>query len=173
MSFEQSIEKLTAAIEAATGVLVTSLGTRIAPPVTAPPGQQESKPNGAANGSAEPPKRGKGRPAATVTPIKAEESPDDDTLGGEDDDELGGMDDDELGSDDAPGVTVEEARTALMTFRDAAVKALGGKEEGLAATRVIMKKFIAKVDDLNSDNAAAVHKAFTEALPKLKKSGAK
>ena len=148
MSLEQAIEKLTAAIEAATGVLV-ALGAK-APGAAAAP----------AAAAPEAPKRGRPATKTTAAADDAGLGGDDGGLGG-DDGGLGGG----LGGDE--GATPEEAKAAVLAYRDKAIK-LKGKDEGLNATRTLMKKHVAALDDINADNAAAVHAAFTTAITKLK-----
>jgi hypothetical protein len=158
MSLEQAIDKLTAAIEAATGVLVTlgavSKATGSTPAPTPAP-------------TPRPPGRPKGSTAAAAAAAAA---PTPEPAANEELDESGGLDDDSgLGGDDSgePGLTAEDAKAAVLAYRDKAIKTLG-KEEGLNATRALMKKYVAALDDISADNAAEIHKAFAAALPKLK-----
>ena len=157
MSLEQSVDKLTAAvaaataaIEAATGVLVTlaAAGKGGGPPPTTPPPAPRGRP----------PKN-----SAASPPPPAE--PADEGLGDD-----GGLGDDDggLGGDDAtPAVSAEQAKAAVLAYRDKAIK-LKGKEEGLAATRKLMKAHVAALEDIDDEKAAEVHKAFTDAIAKLK-----
>lgn len=140
MSFETAIEKLTAAIEAATGVLVaTGAGA-------APRSEPKTATVVSTNGAAKP------KPAAKV------EEPDDDGGLGDDDDALGG---------DA-GPTAESAKAAVFAYRDKAIALLGSKEEALSSTRALMRKHVQSVDEIDDSNAAAVEAAFTAAMGKLK-----
>lgn len=156
MSLEQAIDKLTAAIEAATGVLVTLGAANKAAAGT--PAPTPAAPPAASKGAA-----GKGKAASTPAPPPAA----DEGLGG-DDGGLGG-DDGGLGGDDElpAGVTPEEAKAAVLAYRDKAIK-LKGKDDGLNLTRTAMKKFVAALDEINDENAAEIHKAFTAAVAKLK-----
>lgn len=151
MSLEQAIEKLTAAIEAATGVLVTlqAAAGKAAPSTPA---------------STPAPAPARGRPPKAPPPAPA---PTDEGLGGDDDSGLGGDDDGGLGGGETT-VTGEEAKAAVLAYRDKAIK-LKGKDEGLKATRELMKKHVQALDDINDENAADIHKAFTAAIGKLTK----
>lgn len=149
MSLEQAIEKLTAALEAATGVLVTQAATDKAPAATSAPAPAEGK-------------QRPGRKPAAAPAADEGGGLDDEADGG-----LGGGLDEGLGGDEG-GVTVEQAKAAVLAFRDRAI-ALKGKDEGLSATRTLMKKYVAALDDIDDEKAAAVHAAFTTAISKLKK----
>ena len=153
MSLEQSIEKLTAAIEAATGVLVAlgSTGKAPAAVATAPAPTVEA---GAKRG----PKPGK---AAAAPPPEPEAGLNEGLDGGLDGDDGG------LGAESTSSVTIEAAKAAVLAYRDKAIK-LKGKDEGLNATRTLMKKHVNALDDIDDENAATVHAAFTTALSKLK-----
>jgi hypothetical protein len=150
MSLEQAIEKLTAALEAATGVLVTQAATGKAPAATSAPAPAEGK-------------QRPGRKPAAAPAADEGGGLDDEADGGG----LGGGLDEGLGGDES-GVTVEQAKAAVLAFRDRAI-ALKGKDEGLSATRTLMKKYVAALDDIDDEKAAAVHAAFTTAISKLKK----
>lgn len=164
MSLEQSIDELNAtvkalaaAVEAATGVLV-ALGGASGKPAGTPPAASTPAP------------RAPGRPKAAApapTPAPAPAPAEDEGLGGDDDTGLGD-DDGGLGGDDsAGGVTGEQAKAAVLAYRDKAIK-VKGKEEGMTLTRQLMKKHVAALDDIDDSNASAVHTAFTTALGKLK-----
>lgn len=153
MSLEQSIEKLTAAIEAATGVLVTQGAA--------------GKATGAPAAAAAPAPRGPGRQAkgaAAPAPAPATDEGLDGGLGADD----GGLgaDDGGLGGEEA-AISGEEAKKVVLAYRDKVVK-LKGSEEGLNLTRQLMKKHVAALADISDDNAAEIHKTFTAALSKLK-----
>lgn len=155
MSLEQSIDELnatmktlTAAIEAATGVFVALGGAS---------GKAAGTPPAASTPAT------RGRPKAAATPAPAPDAADE---GFGDDGGLGG-DDGGLGGDDTAGVTGEQAKAAVIAYRDKAVK-LKGKEEGLNLTRSMMKKYVAALDDIDDSNASEIHKAFTSAITKLK-----
>lgn len=153
MSLEQAIEKLTAAIEAATGVLVTlgAVGKVAGAPASTP-----------APAPAPAPAPKVGRPAkAPPAPAPA---PVDEGLG---DDDGGLGEDNGLGGADEPVVTVEEAKAAVLAYRDKAIKTIG-KDEGLNTTRALMKKYVAALDDISDENAAEIYKAFTAAVSKIK-----
>lgn len=154
MSLEDSINKLTAALEAATGALIAASAKAGATVAAAP-----------APATQTPPKRGPGRPKAeTAAPADAGDG----GLGADD----GGLDGG-LGEDDGglgggePAVTPEDAKTAVLAYRDKAIK-LKGKDAGLGETRALMNKFVKSLDDIKDDNAAAVKKAFDDAVAKLK-----
>lgn len=160
MSLEQSIEKLTAAIEAATGVLVALGALPSGKPAATPAATPAAAP------ATEPAKRGPGRPAKTPAPAPAPAA-DDGGLGGDDDGGLGGGDDDGGLGGGEPTVTVEEAKAAVLAYRDKAIK-VKGKDDGLSATRTLMKKYVPTLDDIKDENAAEVHAAFTKEIAKLK-----
>lgn len=150
MSLEQSLDKLTAAIEAATGVLVALGAAGVKPAADKPAGDKPATTT-----------TGKGKPAATKP---ADKPADDGGLGG-DDGGLGGGDEG-LGGDETT-VTGDEAKAAVLAYRDKLIK-LKGKEEGLSMTRTLMKKHVASLDDINDDNAAAIKAAFDAASAKVK-----
>lgn len=153
MSLEQSIEKLTAAIEAFTGVLVTQGAV----------GKAAGAPAAAAPAPRAPGRQAKG--AAAPAPVPAADEGLDSGLGADD----GGLgaDDGGLGSDEAPAISGEEAKKVVLAYRDKVVK-LKGTDEGLNLTRQLMKKHVAALNDISDENAAEIHKTFTAALSKLK-----
>jgi len=158
MSLEQAIEKLTAALEAATGVLVALGATpKAAAPAAAAP---------AASTPAPAPAKGSKKAAAPAP--AAPPADDGGGLGGDGDDGgLGGDDGGLGGDDDGPTVSPEEAKAAVLAYRDKAIK-VKGKDEGLSATRTLMKKHVQSLDEIKDANAAEVHAVFTAAIAKLK-----
>lgn len=175
MSIEQSLEKLTAAIEAVTGVLVAMQGgasaaiteVKVAAPKVAADAPAEAAPTAG--------KRGRPAKAAAPAPSSkmnanghAAASSESDGFALDDDDALGEGDD--LGGDDLGGVdevSADEAKGAILAYRDAAVK-IKGKDAGLAQTRAIMKKFVSSLDEVTAANAALIHKTFTAESARLK-----
>jgi hypothetical protein len=157
MSFEQSIDQLTAAVkalsaavEAHTGVLVAHGGAAGKPAAAPPPASRAS---------------GKGKaaaPAPAPAPAPAAED------GGLGDDGFGDDDDGGLGGDDTAteAISAEDAKAVVLAYRDKAVKTKG-REEGLNLARSLMKKHVQAIDDIDAKNAAEIHKAFTAALAKL------
>jgi hypothetical protein len=156
MSLEQSLEKLTAAVEALTGVLVASQGNAPAPaPAVTSDGPKRGRPTkeeAAAKAAA----------AAAAPPAKsAPPAVDDEGLGGDDDEGLG----------EDPEVNPAEAKAALLAFRDCAVEKLG-KEKGIGEVRLILKKYAPSLDGIDAMNAdqCAKLKAEADAMKvKLKK----
>lgn len=160
MSLEASIEKLTAAIEAATGVLVAlgAGGVKASAAASAP------APAAAAAPAAEAPKRGRPTGSGKAAAPAPAPAADDGGLG-EDDGGLGGDDGGLGGGEEA--VTPEQAKDAVFAYRDKACK-LKGRDNGLAETRTLMRKFVASVDAISADNAGEIFKAFNDAAAKLK-----
>lgn len=165
MALEQLIEKLTAAIEAHTGVLVTmgGLSTKAQekdPIETKTNGAAAPNGNGATATQPTPPKRGPGRPPAAPKAPVVEPPSEDEGLG--DDDDFGGS-----GLDEELSVTAEQGRAAVLAYRDKAIK-VKGKDEGLSKTRALMKKYVANLDEITADNAAEIKTEFDAAIAKLK-----
>ena len=177
MTFENSLDRLTAAIEALTGVLVT-MGDK---PPTDPVALHAVSTAPATNGAAGPPlvaSKRRGRPPkavpvalptppapneATVPAAPQEVLPfDDDDLGMDDeyDDALGdSLDGDTPDSPASPSVTAKEAKEAVFAYRDKLI-ALKGKDQGIATARSLLRQHVQSVDDINDSNAAAIHAAF-------------